>query len=90
MTAAKKTAKKSAAKRKPAKRKSTKRRSASSPTKPSARKPSAKKPKKPTKPRALALLSGGLDSSLAIRLLLDQGFPVTALHFTSVFSSDAD
>ncbi|MHC4249924.1 MAG: adenine nucleotide alpha hydrolase family protein, partial [Planctomycetota bacterium] len=39
-----------------------------------------------TRPRALALLSGGLDSSLAVRVLLEQGVPVTALHFVSVFS----
>jgi len=38
------------------------------------------------RPMALALVSGGLDSSLAVRLLLEQGVPVTALHFVSVFS----
>ncbi|MHC4504301.1 MAG: twin-arginine translocase subunit TatC, partial [Planctomycetota bacterium] len=38
------------------------------------------------RPRALVLLSGGLDSSIAIRLLLDQGVGVTALHFVSAFS----
>jgi tRNA U34 2-thiouridine synthase MnmA/TrmU len=39
-----------------------------------------------TRPRALALISGGLDSSLAVRVLLEQGVPVKALHFVSVFS----
>jgi len=38
------------------------------------------------RPKALALVSGGLDSSLAVRVLLEQGVPVTALHFVSVFS----
>ena len=35
--------------------------------------------------RALALLSGGLDSSLAVKLIMDQGIKVTALKFTSPF-----
>jgi tRNA U34 2-thiouridine synthase MnmA/TrmU len=35
--------------------------------------------------RAVALLSGGLDSSLAVRLLLDQGIEVKALHFYTGF-----
>ncbi len=35
--------------------------------------------------RALALLSGGLDSTLAIRVVLDQGVDVTALHFYTGF-----
>jgi len=35
---------------------------------------------------ALALLSGGLDSALAIHLVKRQGIDVTALHFLSVFS----
>ena len=32
------------------------------------------------------LLSGGLDSQLAMRLILDQGIELYALHFTSLFS----
>jgi len=39
--------------------------------------------------RAVALLSGGLDSSLAVRLMLDQGIEVEALHFVSVFNGTA-
>ncbi len=35
--------------------------------------------------RALALLSGGLDSTLATRIMLDQGFDVEAVHFTTPF-----
>ena len=35
--------------------------------------------------RAVALLSGGLDSSLAVRLLLDQGIKIKALHFYTGF-----
>jgi len=35
--------------------------------------------------KAIALLSGGLDSTLAVRLMIDQGINVTAVHFTSVF-----
>jgi tRNA-specific 2-thiouridylase len=35
--------------------------------------------------RALALLSGGLDSTLAIRIVQEQGVEVTALNFTSPF-----
>ncbi|HJX23609.1 MAG TPA: hypothetical protein VJ574_04260 [Candidatus Bathyarchaeia archaeon] len=35
--------------------------------------------------RALALLSGGLDSTLAARLILDQGIDVVALNFVSPF-----
>ncbi len=37
------------------------------------------------KTRAIALLSGGLDSTLTIKMLLDQGIDVIALNFTSVF-----
>jgi tRNA-specific 2-thiouridylase len=35
--------------------------------------------------RALALLSGGLDSSLAIRIMQQQGVEVVALHFKNIF-----
>jgi tRNA U34 2-thiouridine synthase MnmA/TrmU len=35
--------------------------------------------------KALALLSGGLDSTLAVRIILDQGIDVEALKFTSPF-----
>ncbi|MGC8851087.1 MAG: hypothetical protein ACP5O3_02535 [Candidatus Micrarchaeia archaeon] len=35
--------------------------------------------------KAVALFSGGLDSILAVKLLLDQGVSVSALHFTSLF-----
>jgi len=35
--------------------------------------------------RALGLLSGGLDSSLAVKLMLEQGIEVYALKFTSPF-----
>jgi hypothetical protein len=37
------------------------------------------------KRKALALLSGGLDSTLAVRLMLDLGVDVEALNFTSPF-----
>ncbi len=36
--------------------------------------------------RAVGLFSGGLDSSLAIRVVRDQGIAVTALHFRTGFS----
>lgn len=35
--------------------------------------------------KAIVLLSGGLDSTLAVRMMIDQGIDVTAIHFTSVF-----
>lgn len=35
--------------------------------------------------KAIALLSGGLDSTLAVRLMIDQGIDVISIHFTSVF-----
>lgn len=37
------------------------------------------------KRKALALLSGGLDSTLAVKMMLDQGIEVEALNFTSPF-----
>jgi tRNA U34 2-thiouridine synthase MnmA/TrmU len=37
-------------------------------------------------PKAIALLSGGLDSILAIRVMLDQGVEIEALHFVSLFT----
>jgi tRNA-uridine 2-sulfurtransferase len=37
--------------------------------------------------KAISLLSGGLDSVLATRVIMDQGIDVIALHFTSPFSS---
>jgi tRNA-uridine 2-sulfurtransferase len=37
--------------------------------------------------KAISLLSGGLDSVLATRVIMEQGIDVTALHFTSPFSS---
>jgi len=37
------------------------------------------------KRKALALLSGGLDSTLAVKMMLDQGLDVEALNFTSPF-----
>ncbi len=36
--------------------------------------------------KAVAMLSGGLDSTLAARLILDQGIVVTGLHFRTGFS----
>jgi hypothetical protein len=35
--------------------------------------------------KAIALLSGGLDSSLAVKLMIDQGVEVIAVNFTSPF-----
>ena len=35
--------------------------------------------------KAVSLLSGGLDSILATKLIVEQGVEVTALHFTSLF-----
>src|SRR5512134_3755496 len=37
------------------------------------------------KRKALALLSGGLDSTLAVKVMLEQGIEVEALNFTSPF-----
>jgi len=42
-----------------------------------------------TKIKALALLSGGLDSTLAAKLLLEQGIDVVAINFASPFCSYA-
>lgn len=39
----------------------------------------------PNPKRAVILLSGGLDSTLAARMMLDQGVELFALHFTSPF-----
>ena len=36
-------------------------------------------------PKAIALLSGGLDSTLAVKLMLDQGIEVEALNFVTPF-----
>jgi len=36
-------------------------------------------------PKAIALLSGGLDSTLAVKLILDQGIEVEALNFVTPF-----
>ncbi|MFQ6101317.1 MAG: hypothetical protein ACE5OS_08805 [Anaerolineae bacterium] len=36
-------------------------------------------------PKAIALLSGGLDSTLAVKLILDQGIAVEALNFVTPF-----
>jgi hypothetical protein len=36
--------------------------------------------------KAVGMLSGGLDSMLAVRIMLDQGIEVTALHFRTGFS----
>jgi tRNA U34 2-thiouridine synthase MnmA/TrmU len=35
--------------------------------------------------KTLALLSGGLDSTLAVKMVLDMGFEVEAVHFTTPF-----
>ena len=42
-----------------------------------------------TKVKALALFSGGLDSILAVKLMLSQGVDVVAVNFVSAFSSYA-
>lgn len=40
--------------------------------------------------KAISLLSGGLDSILATKLILDQDIEVVGLHFTSNFASKSD
>jgi len=40
---------------------------------------------KMNRPKALALFSGGLDSTLAVKLILDQGLKVEAVNFTTPF-----
>jgi tRNA-specific 2-thiouridylase len=39
--------------------------------------------------KAIALLSGGLDSTLAARLVLQQGIELEGLHFYSIFNRTA-
>ena len=34
---------------------------------------------------AVVLLSGGLDSTLAVKMMVEQGIELTAIHFTSPF-----
>lgn len=35
--------------------------------------------------KAIGLLSGGIDSQLAIKLMLEQGIEITAVHFSTIF-----
>ena len=44
-----------------------------------------KTPSKNGKKRAVGLFSGGLDSTLAVRLMSDQGYEVTALNIETPF-----
>lgn len=40
--------------------------------------------------KAVSLISGGLDSAVATKLILNQGIDVTGVHFTSLFASKRD
>ncbi len=40
--------------------------------------------------QAVSLISGGLDSAIATKLILDQGIKVAGVHFTSLFASRRD
>lgn len=42
------------------------------------------------RPKALVLLSGGLDSMLAVKLIMEQGVDVEAVHFVTPFSKHDD
>ncbi len=42
------------------------------------------------KKRAISLISGGLDSAVATKLIIDQGIEVIGLHFSSIFASKRD
>ncbi|HBL23728.1 MAG TPA: hypothetical protein DDZ40_06385, partial [Deltaproteobacteria bacterium] len=42
------------------------------------------------KKRAISLISGGLDSAVATKLIVDQGIEVIGLHFSSIFASKRD
>ncbi len=48
------------------------------------------KAEKDRKPKALVLLSGGLDSMLAAKLMLDQNVEVEAVHFKTPFSGQGE
>ncbi len=45
--------------------------------------------KKTNKPKAIGLLSGGLDSTLAVRVIAEQGYDVTAINFETHFCNCA-
>ncbi len=42
------------------------------------------------KKRAISLISGGLDSAVGTKLIIDQGIEVIGLHFASIFASKRD
>ncbi|MCW4020165.1 MAG: 7-cyano-7-deazaguanine synthase [Candidatus Bathyarchaeota archaeon] len=46
-----------------------------------------RKDEKDSRPKALVLFSGGLDSMLAMRLIMNQGIEVEAVHFVTSFSA---